>query len=129
MTWQMLYRNATPYNLRAAIDRQPCIEQTQLQRESRIDGVKLTADVVDFRAARDLTPSPGVARAKSEPNTTKARYATAMASAVENLASGQPRTGASVTGDPTSAQSTMRSPTLSNDSASDVMLAILGAAR
>ena len=52
-----------------------------------------------------------------------------MASAVENLASGQPRTGASVTGDPTSAQSTMRSPTLSNDSASDVMLAILGAVR
>ena len=91
--------------------------------------MKLTPDVVDFRAARDLTPSPGVARAKSEPNTTKARYATAMASAVENLASGQPRTGASVTGDPTSAQSTMRSPTLSNDSASDVMLAILGAAR
>ena len=129
MTWQMLYRNATPYNLRAAIDRQPCIEQTQLQRESRIDGVELKLEVVDFRAARDLTPSPGVARAKSEPNTTKARYATAMASAVENLASGQPRTGASVTGDPTSAQSTMRSPTLSNDSASDVMLAILGAAR
>ena len=89
---------------------------------------KLIPDVVDFRAARDLTPSPGVARAKSEPNTTKARYATAMASAVENLASGQPRTGASVTGDPTSAQSTMRSPTLSNDSASDVM-AILVAAR
>jgi|TARA_B100000519_G_scaffold164398_1_gene147767 hypothetical protein len=43
MTWQMLYRNATPYNLRAAIDRQPCIEQTQLQRESRIDGVEVDA--------------------------------------------------------------------------------------
>ena len=42
MTWQMLYRNATPYNLRG-IDRQPCIEQTQLQRESRIDGVEVDA--------------------------------------------------------------------------------------